>query len=121
MGCFFDDETWNMSPKQLYEKCLPGLKEMGLIQDEKVILDYFSTKEREVYPLLEIGYKEKISVVRDYLNGFDNLVCFGRQGNFQYIHMHHVIEMGFRATAWIKGLAPREDILKIGTGKEYFG
>ncbi|MGC9610762.1 MAG: FAD-dependent oxidoreductase [Minisyncoccia bacterium] len=121
MGCFFNDEIWNMSAQELYAKCLPSLRAMGLIKDEKIILDYFSFKGKEVYPLLKIGYRENISAVRNYLNTIDNLAYFGRQGNFQYIHMHHVIEMGFRATQWIDGLLPREEINKIGTGAEYFG
>lgn len=122
ISCFEGDEVWQMSDKDLYEKCVEGLKEMRLIKDESKILDYFTVREGIVYPVFDIGYKEKIAIVRDYLNNLSNLIFYGRQGNFQYIHMHHVIDMGIRAAKLIQGqLSAKSDITKIGTGKEYFG
>lgn len=122
ISCFEDDDVWQMSDKQLYEKCLEGLKEMKLITDEKKIIEYFTAREGIVYPVFDIGYKEKIATVRDYMNKFENLIYYGRQGNFQYIHMHHVIDMGIRASKFIQGqLKQKSDITKVGTGKEYFG
>ncbi|OGL51169.1 MAG: hypothetical protein A3H37_09115 [Candidatus Schekmanbacteria bacterium RIFCSPLOWO2_02_FULL_38_14] len=121
ISCFDGDEIWNEKPEIIYDKCLSGLKEMGLINGEGLIEDYFIVKEKEVYPVFEIGYKENINAIRNYLDNFENLICYGRQGNFQYIHMHHVVDMGFRVAKFFEGKFKKDEITKVGTDNEYFG
>lgn len=121
VSCFKDDETWNAPDEEIYSKCVEGLKYAGLIADENVITDYFVRRLDYVYPVFEIGYQDHAQRVRDYVDSIPNLISYGRQGYYQYIHMHHVIAKGFQAADHILTGSDRAEIQRVGTEEEYFG
>lgn len=121
VGCFKDDEVWNMSDEELYQKGIEGLMEAKLIKDESVVAGYFVRRLDYVYPVFEIGYEKHAKKVREYVDSVENLISYGRQGYFQYIHMHHVIAKGFQAADHIINGSPKSLIQKLGMEEEYFG
>ena len=46
------------------------------------------------YPLLEMGYEDKVRRITDYLRKIDNLSISGRNGNFAYTHLHDMMASG---------------------------
>jgi hypothetical protein len=46
------------------------------------------------YPKLEIGFKETVRDLFSYMKGFSNLKTAGRNGRFQYTHVHDMMAMG---------------------------
>jgi len=121
VSCFKGDEVWNAPDEHIYKQCVDGLKEARLIADESVITDYFIHRLDYVYPVFEIGYEDHAKRVREYVDSIPNLLSYGRQGYYQYIHMHHVIAKGFQAADHILNGSPREEIQKVGSEEEYFG
>lgn len=121
VSCFKGDEVWNTPDQVLFERCVEGLKHAGLIADERVVTSYFVRRMDYVYPVFEIGYQEHARKVRDYVDSVPNLISYGRQGYYQYIHMHHVIAKGFQVADHILNGSDRSLILSVGTEEEYFG
>jgi len=121
VGCFKDDEVWNMSDEELFDNGLTGILEAKLVIDENVIMGYFVRRLDYVYPVFEIGYEKHAKKVRDYVDSIPNFISYGRQGYFQYIHMHHVIAKGFQAADHIINGSNRDLIKNLGTEEEYFG
>lgn len=121
IGCFKGDEVWNMSDEELFNKGVAGLIEANLIEDENVIMGYFVRRLDYVYPVFEIGYDKYAKKIRSYVDSIPNLISYGRQGYFQYIHMHHVIAKGFQAADHIINGSEKSLIQKLGMEEEYFG
>tara|TARA_Y100000768_G_scaffold218129_1_gene164456 strand:+ start:4343 stop:5686 length:1344 start_codon:yes stop_codon:yes gene_type:complete len=75
----------------------PTDKIKEIITNELLGLDFFDSKEiidievkkiNKAYPILDTNYKSKISLIQDYFSKFRNLTINGRNGKFQYTHIH---------------------------------
>ena len=121
IGCFKGDEIWNSKEEDLFKEAIKGLKDAKLINNENVISSYFIKRLDYVYPVFEIGYEQYAKELRKYADSIPNLISYGRQGYFQYIHMHHVIAKGFQAADHIINGTDKELIQKLGMEEEYFG
>ena len=52
---------------------------------------------RHAYPIYRAGYEARFEVIDAYLDGFANLLTFGRQGLFAHDNTHHALFMAYRA------------------------
>ncbi len=121
ISCFKNDETWHTPDEELLERSVRGLIDARLLRDKSLVTDYFSKRLDHVYPVFEIGYRPRADLLRSYVDSLPNLISYGRQGYYQYIHMHHVIAKGFKtAEHLIKGV-DRSEIQRVGTEEEYLG
>ncbi len=121
ISCFRDDAIWNTPDEVRFRRGVEGLRQAGLLEDERTITDYFVRRMDHVYPVFEIGYEEHAQTLRLYVDSIPNLVSYGRQGYYQYIHMHHVIAKGFQAADSILTGSDRAAIQRVGMEEEYFG
>jgi protoporphyrinogen oxidase len=80
------DEIESMKEGELYSRVLVGLKDFYNIT-ETDIEDMWSKKVPYAYSIYELGYKEKLKKLAQYLFEIENLISFGRQGSFRYNHM----------------------------------
>ena len=72
-----------------------------------------------VYPVYDLEYDQRLGVVRDWLDGIENLIYVGRPGRFRYTNQDHSLEMGILASRMI--LEGRKyDLDTIGAENEYF-
>ena len=116
--CFDTDPVYSMSEKELFEYALPYLEKMGFAT-RKEVRKYYRLFETDVYPIYDIAYKEYLSVIKGYLDQFENLYYIGRPGRFRYNNQDHSLEMGFLAAqSVIDGV--RYDLEKVGDEQEYF-
>ena len=116
--CTEGDEVWNMSADQLFEKAIGELTEFGFT-DKSNVRKYYHLRERNVYPIYDVNYKEYLNHIKAYLDGFKNLYYIGRPGRFRYNNQDHSLEMGMLvAKGIIEGFRP--DIEKVGEEKEYY-
>ena len=53
------------------------------------------------YPLFRVGYAEHLSKCFSFLEGFENVISFGRQGGFSYINTDTVMLLGFHAASTV--------------------
>lgn len=115
--CWYDD-VWNMSKDELYEYAMQYLRKYEFIQDSDVI-DYYMLKQRYVYPVYDLNYKQNLDIIKRYLDSFINLYFIGRPGRFQWNNQDHSLEMGIAAAHSIL-TGKKVDMESIGTEEEYF-
>lgn len=116
--CFEDDEIWNASKEDLLDIAVSELNSMNLIKKEEVRKVYH-IKQKDCYPIYDLKYKEYLKVIKNYLDGFDNLYYIGRPGRFKYNNQDHSLEMGIlTAKSIIQDY--RLEIDDISEEKEYF-
>ncbi len=116
--CFFGDRIWNMNDERIVDRVTEDLVQMGLI-GENDVESYFLCKLKHAYPIYDIYYRQHVTVIKDYLEGFDNLHYFGRNALFRYNNMDHSVEMGLNvAEDIIKG---KKSDLRTATEKKWFG
>ena len=107
-----------MSKKELFKIAIKWLEKLNFIKEEEVI-DIYHIKQKNVYPVYDLEYKENLDIIKNYLNKFSNLLYIGRPGRFKYNNQDHSIEMGITAAKTIID-GKRYDIEKSGSESEYF-
>lgn len=98
--CSTEDDIWSWTEEQMgvfaqkewrTSKIAPNC---GTIQDFKVI------KLPRSYPVFKVGYKQHLSVIKNYLKKNHPQICtIGRYGAFKYNNQDHSILMGLRAAS----------------------
>ena len=116
--CNEGDKYWNMTDSEFVEFAISELISMGLIEKEDV-LDAHREKVKKAYPAYFDTY-EKIDKLIEYLNGFENLYCIGRNGQHRYNNMDHSMVTAMEAVKNIKNnISSKDNIWKVNTEKEY--
>ena len=100
--CQENDETWNRQPVALAESAAADLEGIGLVRREQV-RDFVTVRLRKAYPLYNLGYKENLDTVQEYLSRFENLHSVGRDAVFLYTSSDHYIDMGLKTAENILG------------------
>jgi protoporphyrinogen oxidase len=95
--CFEGDEIWNMPDEQAVEMARNELAKVGLIRPERVV-EGVKVRVPRAYPMYDSGYPEAVAVLRAYLDGFDNLATFGRNGLHRYNNQDHSMWTAILAT-----------------------
>jgi len=107
-----------MNDERIVDRATEDLVQMGLI-GENDVESYFLCKLKHAYPIYDIYYRQHVNVIKNYLEGFENLHYFGRNALFRYNNMDHSVEMGLNiADDIIKG---RKTDLRTATEKKWFG
>ncbi len=116
--CNEGDEYWNMSDEKFVKFAIKELVSMGIIE-EKDVLDSHREKIKKAYPAYFDTY-ENIDKLIDYLNGYENLYCIGRNGQHRYNNMDHSMLTAIEAVKNIKqGIKTKDNIWSINTEEEY--
>ena len=115
----FDKETiWTASDKELSELASKELRILKLVPEDKKILNSKIIRVPKCYPVYEIGYKQYLQPITDYLKKMENLIPIGRYGTFKYNNQDHSILMGIIAARKILGTSDA-DLWEINTDTEY--
>jgi len=116
--CDENDEYWNMSDKEFTEFAISELEKMGIIEKEDV-LDAHRERVKKAYPAYFDTYKDMDKLI-EYLNGYENLYCIGRNGQHRYNNMDHSMATAFETVKNIKNnIKSKENIWNVNTEKEY--
>lgn len=116
--CFENDEIWNMKDAEVYKMAIRELDAFGLVKKSEVS-DYFVIRKENVYPIYDLYYEKYLTVLKNYLDGFENLFYIGRPGRFRYNNQDHSLEMGMLTAKSIID-NKKYDIDSVGEEKEYF-
>ena len=85
--CQSSDSIWNQDPEEVTEKVKQQLIECNFFKPCEII-DAEVKKLYNAYPILEKDFEKKINLVFKYLKQFKNLTLTGRNGLFEYTHIH---------------------------------
>jgi len=80
-------DIWNSSNEKIRKSIEKELLCLNFF-NEKEIIDVEIRKIKKAYPILDTNYKSKIKLILDYFSQFENLTINGRNGKFQYTHIH---------------------------------
>ena len=96
LPCYSDDALWDMSEATLQAEVWEALRQVKPLFPEEII-HYQSYKLPFAYPVLEVGFEEKVASLVAYFETFENLYLTGRSSLFRYLHLHDLFKAGKEA------------------------
>lgn len=117
VACQEGDETWNMKDEDLVAMVADNyINEFHYFEKTDIVDSYVHRVPKE-YPVYDIGYKERVATLKNYIKEFTNLQIIGRNGTFKYNNSDHSIQMGLYAARNIMG--ENYDLDNINTDRAY--
>ena len=114
--CSEGDDISVMSDEELSDLAVRELARLGLAEGDDAI-DSFVVRQPDAYPVYSDGHENRIRIIRDFLNGFENLQTIGRNGMHRYNNMDHSMQTGILAAQNISGAD--HDLWSINEEEEY--
>ncbi len=111
------DELWSKTENEMLDIALKDIKSLNLTEEEH-ILDKVVVKVKKAYPAY-FGIYSEFDTVKNYLKGFDNLFCIGRNGQHKYNNMDHSMLSAIEAVKCIKDGTDKNILWEVNTEKEY--
>ena len=116
--CTEGDDMWNMPAADFIRFAKSELAKIDII-DEQDVLDATHIRVKKAYPAYFGTYKQ-FDTVREYLDGFANLYCIGRNGQHRYNNMDHSMMTAMEAVRLCKnGTADKAAVWNVNTEEEY--
>ena len=116
--CQENDDFWNLSDDDAFQFAVSELRQIGVLDQNVKILDKCRTKIKKAYPAYFDTYAH-IDQLIEYLNGFSNLYCIGRNGQHRYNNMDHSMVTAFTAIDCMEGRSNKSALWNVNTEKEY--
>jgi protoporphyrinogen oxidase len=115
--CTEGDHIWTMSDEAIGRRCIQDLVEKLNFIETREVEDVVVIRTRDAYPVYDLLYQKKISLIQNELLKYIGLHTVGRGGTFRYNNADHSIEMGLRLARKILG--DEVDHLDVNREKEY--
>ncbi len=115
--CFAGDEIWEMPEEDAVALATDELARIGLIDPDKLI-GGVKVKVPKAYPMYDRQYEAALAVLRPYLEQFENLQTFGRNGLHRYNNQDHSMWTAILGTLNLLDGA-RHDVWGVNTEAEY--
>lgn len=115
--CSKGDRIWKMSDQELAGLCVQALCEKLKFIEADEVEDVKVIRARFAYPVYDLFYREKLSLIQDNLQDYVGLHTVGRTGTFRYNNADHSIEMGLLLAR--KLLGNDVDHMLVNTEAEY--
>jgi len=90
------DEVWTMPDVELVELGTKEFAQLGLMPKAPVRRGYVA-RSAEAYPVYDLGYRERVRVLREFLSELKNVFPCGRGGLHRYNNMDHSMLTGILA------------------------
>ena len=117
--CSEGDEFWNLPESECVDFAVNELVKMGIIKSADCVRDSHRERVQKAYPAYFDTYAQMGDII-DWLDGFGNLYCLGRNGQHRYNNMDHSMMTAFEAVNNIlTGKTDKSDIWNVNTEKEY--
>ena len=86
--CFAGDHLWETDDDSLVEMAMRELEQLGLATRDKLQFG-FVTRVPKAYPMYDAEYADRVSTIRSWLDGVENLHQVGRNGLHRYNNSDH--------------------------------
>jgi protoporphyrinogen oxidase len=94
--CFAGDDLWTMDDDALVELATDELERLKLAPRSKVERG-FAIRVPKAYPIYDADYAGRVEVIREWLDGIENLQQVGRNGLHRYNNSDHSMLTAMRA------------------------
>ncbi|MDR3643745.1 MAG: NAD(P)/FAD-dependent oxidoreductase [Clostridia bacterium] len=116
--CNEGDTLWEMNDADFIGYATGELEKIGVI-DKADVLDSFRERVKKAYPAYFGSYSD-FGAVREYLDGFENLFCIGRNGQHRYNNMDHSMLTAFEACGCIRsGTSDKTALWSVNSEEDY--
>ena len=115
--CNEGDALWQMSEKDFIAMAIAELEKIDII-DAGAVIKAHQVKMKKAYPAYYGSYYN-LGVVRDFLDGIENLYCIGRNGQHRYNNMDHSMLTAFAAVDCICTGAPKSALWSVNSESDY--
>jgi len=105
------------SDTDLIDLATRELDKLGLVERGQVV-GGFVVRSEQAYPVMEIGHRCHVDTIRNWLDGFENLLPIGRSGMFKYNNQDHAMATGMLAARTAVGLG-RFDPWRVNIDASY--
>ena len=116
--CDEGDAMWSMSDEDFINFAVDELAKIDVI-DKADVKETVRIKVKKAYPAYFGTYSE-FGKVQEFLDGFENLYCIGRNGQHRYNNMDHSMLTAMRAVEIAQaGTNSKQAIWNVNTEEEY--
>ncbi|MGA2888594.1 MAG: NAD(P)/FAD-dependent oxidoreductase [Terracidiphilus sp.] len=116
--CNDTDPLWKLSDDEMVKFAIAEVAKIGILNAEDVE-DSHVVRVPKTYPAY-FGSYSRFDVIRNYLDGFENLFLVGRNGMHKYNNQDHSMLTAMTAVENIvNGIATKDNIWAINTELEY--
>jgi len=115
--CNEGDGLWTMPDQELIELARAEVERIGLARADD-IRDGCVVRVPKSYPVYDSDYRDHLAVVRQFVDGLDNLQTIGRNGLHRYNNQDHAMLTGMLAVsnAMLDG---QNDLWSVNTEQAY--
>jgi protoporphyrinogen oxidase len=115
--CNEGDDLWSRSDADLVELAKRELQQLGLAQYQDVV-DGVVYRVPKSYPVYDATYQTHLAVLREFVNGLDNVQTIGRNGLHRYNNQDHAMLTGMKAVSnLVDGTS--HDLWSVNSDQEY--
>lgn len=115
--CFEGDEIWEASDEHAVAMATRDLEQIGIL-DPAQVTNGVKVRVPKAYPMYDSGYREAVAEIRGYLESFENIRTFGRNGLHRYNNQDHSMWTAMLATLnYTDGAS--HDVWSVNTKAEY--
>ena len=116
--CNDTDDLWKQTDEQMAQFAIAEIAKIGILKAEDVE-DSHVVRVPKTYPAY-FGSYDRFDVIRNYLDGFENLFLVGRNGMHKYNNQDHSMLTAMTAVENIvNGVGTKDNIWAINTEMEY--
>ncbi|CAG0965620.1 hypothetical protein ANRL3_01165 [Anaerolineae bacterium] len=115
--CTEGDEIWTMPDADLIELGKREIEKIGLAKYADV-KDGVVCRVPKAYPVYDSDYREYLAIVRQFMDGLENVQTIGRNGLHRYNNQDHAMLTGMYAVRNMV-LGERLDLWNVNTDQEY--
>jgi protoporphyrinogen oxidase len=115
--CFEGDEIWKMRDDDAVQFATEELARIGLIDPAQVV-NGVKIRVPKAYPMYDSAYRESVAAIRGYLESFENLFTFGRNGLHRYNNQDHSMWTAMLAALSLIDGKPR-DVWSVNAKAEF--
>jgi hypothetical protein len=94
--CFEGDELWTLPDDELVALAADELSELGL-SPRDALIDGHVVRVPKAYPMYDADYADRVTTIRAWLQGLENLQQIGRNGLHRYNNSDHSMLTALRA------------------------
>jgi protoporphyrinogen oxidase len=115
--CDDGDDIWRMSDSDAVQFATTDLASIGILDPDQVF-NGVKVRVPKAYPMYDARYREAVATIRGYLEHFENLRTFGRNGLHRYNNQDHSMWTAILATLnHTEGAS--HDVWSVNTSAEY--
>ena len=115
--CSEGDDIWKRSDEDLIRLATEEIVGLDLVPDAVLVEDGTVIRQKKAYPVYDGDYRRHLTVLQEFMQGFENLQTVGRNGMHRYNNQDHSMLSGLLAAKNILG--EQHDLWNINVERSY--